>query len=114
MFPASYDKVPFVPMVHSTCIAINHQVNMENGTGWHVQTTFYSESLIGVGIDRKGFFLFKGDDATRTLTDPVSLSYVAEKLGLSTTDAKGMQEYYRWLFKGQDVRQDVYEQEGII
>lgn len=94
-----YESVPFVPAVTSDVVVINQRVNMANGTGWHVQTTFYKYDLIGVAIDRKGFFLFRGDDAVRTLSDPSSLTYVCEKLGLTKTDGEGMQEYYRWYFK---------------
>lgn len=95
----SYDDIRGVPACSRVCLAINHRVNMSNGTGWHVQTTVYQKGLIGVGIDRVGFFLFKGDDCIRTLTSPVSLKYVAQKLGISDSDAEGMQEYYRWFFE---------------
>ena len=102
----SYETTTWTNPVKSDCVVINHIVNKVNGTGWHVQTNFYGKHAIGVAIDRRGFFVFRGNNPIKTLTESTGLTYMCEKLNLRESDAAGLQDYYRWLFSGAIV-QDV-------
>lgn len=78
-----------------TYLVFRYRVDMENHTGWDVQIVMYNSFQVGISIDRKGHFVFKGWDAILGMKNK---DYIAEKLFLCDSDAEHMITFFEWFY----------------